>query len=55
MLRLAGEILKEATLPETEFEEIRKEQITGEEFSRAEPQALAFNKLQRTLYPFPEG
>ena len=55
VLRLAGEILKEATLPETEFEEIRKENITGEEFSRAEPQALASNKLHRTLYPFPKG
>jgi zinc protease len=55
VLRLAGEILKEAALPETEFEQIRKEQITGDEFGRTEPQQLAFNKLQRTLYPFPKG
>ncbi len=55
VLRLAGEILKEASLPETEFEQIRKEQITGDEFARTEPQQLALNKLHRTLYPFPKG
>jgi zinc protease len=55
VLRLAGEILKEATIPETEFEEIRKEQITGDEFGRNEPQAVASIKLRRTLYPFPKG
>ena len=55
MLRLAGEILKEPAFPETEFEQIRKEQITGDEFGRTEPQQLAFNKLHRTLYPFPKG
>jgi len=32
-----------------------KEQITGDEFGRTEPQQLAFNKLHRTLYPFPKG
>ena len=55
VLRLAGEILKEPAFPETEFEQIRKEQITGDEFGRAEPQVVAFNKLHRTLYPFPKG
>jgi zinc protease len=55
VLRLAGEILKEPTFPETEFEQIRKEQITSDEFGRAEPQVVAFNKLHRTLYPFPKG
>ena len=55
VLRLAGEILKEATLPETEFETIRKGRITGLENSKNEPQALAPTLLQRTLYPFPKG
>jgi len=53
--RLAAEILKEATLPETEFEQIRKMQVTNLEFSKTEPQAIAFNLLSRTLYPFPKG
>lgn len=55
VLRLAGEILKEAVLPESEFEQVRKEQITFTQFGKAEPQALAPNKLRRTLYPFPRG
>ncbi|HLK19640.1 MAG TPA: pitrilysin family protein [Bryobacteraceae bacterium] len=55
VLRLAGEILKEPAFPETEFEQIRKEQVTSDEFGRMEPQVVAFNKLNRTLYPFPKG
>jgi zinc protease len=55
VLRLAGEILKEATLPDSEFEQIRKEQLTGLDFGKSEPQALAFNKLTRTMYPFPRS
>ena len=54
-LRLAGEILKEATLPETEFEQVRKARLTGLQSGKTEPQTLAFNKLQRTMHPFPEG
>jgi zinc protease len=55
VLRLAGEILKEATLPESEFEEIRKEQLTQLDFGRTEPQALAFTEISRTMYPYPKG
>jgi zinc protease len=55
VLRLAGEILKEAILPETEFEQIRKEELTGLDFGRSEPQMVAFNKLERVMHPFPKG
>jgi len=55
VLRLAGEILKEASLPESEFEEIRKEQLTGLDFGKTEPQSLAFTEISRTMYPFPKG
>jgi zinc protease len=55
VLRLAGEILKEATLPETEFEQARKRHITQLEAGKAEPQVQAFTTLNRTLYPFPKG
>jgi len=55
MLRFAGEILKEATLPDTEFEQIRKEQLTGLDFGKSEPQTIAFNKLARVMHPFPKG
>jgi len=54
-LRLAGEILREATIPESEFELVRKQRITGLENSKNEPQALAPTRLQRALYPFPKG
>jgi len=54
-LRLAGEILKEAALPEAEFEQVRKEQLTGLENARTEPQVLAMIRLTRSLYPFPKG
>jgi zinc protease len=55
ILRLAGEVLKDATIPDTEFELVRKERITGLENSKNEPQALAPTRLQRALYPFPKG
>ena len=54
-LRLAGEILKEAALPEAEFEQVRKEQLTALENARSEPQVLAMIRLTRSLYPFPKG
>ncbi|MDQ1471294.1 MAG: zinc protease [Bryobacterales bacterium] len=53
-LRLAGEILKEAVIPETEFEQIRKAMLTNLDNGRAEPQALAPLRIQRALYPFPK-
>ena len=55
VLRLAGEILKEATLPETEFEQIRKEQLTQLDFGKTEPQALASTEISRIMYPYPKG
>jgi len=55
VLRLAAEILKEATLPETEFEQARKRVTTQLEAGKAEPQVQAFTALNRTLYPFPKG
>ena len=55
VLRLAGEILKEATLPESDFEEIREEQLTQLDFGKTEPQSLAFTEIRRTMYPYPKG
>ena len=55
VLRLAGEILRQATLPESEFEQARKRVITQMEAGKSEPQTQAFTALNRTLYPFPKG
>lgn len=54
-LRLAGEILRQPAFPESEFEEIRKEQLTGLDYEKSEPQALASIRIQRIQYPFPRG
>lgn len=55
VLRLAGEILRQPSFPETEFEEMRKEQLTGLDYQKSEPQALASIRIQRIEYPFPKG
>ncbi len=55
VLQLASEILQTPTIPESEFEEVRKEELTELEFSKSEPQALAPLELNRTLRPFPRG
>ena len=55
VLRLTGEILKQATLPETEFEQARKRAITQLESGKSEPHTLAFTTLNRTIYPYPKG
>ena len=54
-LRLAGQILHDPSVPETEFEQVRKQSITGLESAKSEPQAIASIELQRVLYPFPKG
>ena len=54
-LRLVAEMFKDSVFPESEFEQVRKEQLTGLDFARTEPQALAGVRLQRILYPFPKG
>jgi zinc protease len=55
VMRLAAEILQNATLPENEFEQARRQNITQLETGKSDPQALALNALSRTLYPFPKG
>ena len=55
VLQLASEILQKPTIPESEFEEIRKEELTGIEYSKSEPQALGPMELERALRPYPRG
>jgi zinc protease len=55
VLQLAGEILKEPTIPDTEFDQEKKQQITQAEAGKSEPQVQAFVRLQRVTYPFPRG
>jgi len=55
VLQLAGEILKKPAIPENEFEQIRKEQLTYLEFSKSEPQAIAPLHFTRLIRPYPRG
>jgi zinc protease len=55
VLRLASEILQKPTIPESEFEEIRKSELTSLEYSKSEPQAIGPLELARALKPYPRG
>jgi zinc protease len=55
VLELASEILQKPTIPDSEFEEIRKEELTNLEYGKSEPQAIAPLELSRALKPYPLG
>ncbi len=52
VVELVGEVLREPTFPETEFEKMRKERLANLEQSLTEPTALASNELRRRLSPY---
>lgn len=54
-LKLVGEILKDPSFPADEFEKAKSEQLAGIEANRSEPQAIAFNRIQRHITPFPKS
>ena len=54
-LRLAAEILREPSFPDSEFETVRQQRIAAAETSRSDPQALAITEFQRHMNPYPRG
>ncbi len=54
-LRLAAEILREPSFPDSEFESAKKQRLAGIENRRTEPGALASLALDRALNPYPKG
>jgi zinc protease len=54
-LKLAVEVLREPTFPESEFEQIRQASVGRLESQRSEPGALAPTALYRHLNPYPAG
>jgi zinc protease len=54
-MRLAVEILREPAFPESDFEQIRRQQVAGIERSRTEPGTLAQLALQSHLSPYPRA
>ncbi len=54
-LKLAAEILREPSFPDSEFETVRQQRIASLESAKSEPQALASIALQRRLVDYPRG
>jgi len=54
-LRLAAEVLRQPTFPESEFEQLRQASLGRVEASRREPQALAPLALRRHFSRYPNG
>jgi len=54
-LRLVAEVLREPAFPATELETLIKQQATGIEAQRQEPQAVAVEYMRQTFDAFPTG
>lgn len=55
VLDLVNELLKEASFPADEFEKLKNERLSGIELRRSDPQAIAFNHIQRHITPYPKS
>lgn len=51
-LNLVAEVLRDPSFPADEFEKARTEELASIETQRSEPQAIAFNKIQRHVTPY---
>lgn len=51
-LKLLGEILREPSFPEAEFDAMKRRALAGIEASKTDPTALAANRLARSLAPY---
>jgi len=54
-LKLLGEVLREPSFPEKEFEELKREDLAQFEESRSEPTSQGSIAYQRYLNPYPKG
>jgi zinc protease len=55
VIRLMGEIAREPSFPQSEFDILKEQQISSIEQSRTEPQALAGMELARHMSNYPPG
>jgi zinc protease len=55
VIRLMGEISREPSFPQSEFDILKEQRISGIEQSRTEPQALAGMELARHMTNYPPG
>jgi zinc protease len=54
-LKLLGEVLREPSFPEKEFEELKREDLAQFEENRSEPTSQGSIAYQRYLNPYPKG
>jgi len=54
-IRLVAEILREPSFPDTEFDQVRDQEITGIENGKSEPTTLASTEYQRHMNPWPRA
>jgi len=54
-VKLVAEILKEASFPETEFDQLKRERLQALEDGRSDPQAIAVRALQQSFNRYPKG
>ncbi|MES2074827.1 MAG: pitrilysin family protein [Pseudomonadota bacterium] len=54
-LRLVGHVIKDASFPEAEFEQMRQQWLVGVEAGRNEPQSLAMQAVAEYFDHYPKG
>lgn len=55
VLKLVAEILREPAFPQSEFDQLKQENLTGMESGRSEPASIAFNALGQHFNRYPKG
>lgn len=55
VMKLVTEMLRESVFPQTEFDQLKQEQIVGLEGQRSEPQSIAARAMGQTFNIYPKG
>jgi zinc protease len=55
VMRLVGEVLREPSFPQTEFDLLKQETLTQIESQKSEPTSIAFTELGRHFNAYPKG
>jgi zinc protease len=55
VLRLVGEVLREPSFPQNEFDLLKQETLTQIESQKSEPTAIAFTEIGRHFNAYPKG
>ena len=55
VMNLVGEVLRQPSFPESEFEALKQQEITMLDGQRTEPMAIAFQKAESHVRPYPKG